>query len=128
MTDARIAREFPDLPKPLALVATLGETLAMASDMRLTHDNINSAGSDNSEAEKLYACTGLREEIIDAEKTISRTIVEILVQVSEKDLAEGRDLELLTADNFREAVLTKRTMELSRGREHSREQEHDLER
>ena len=126
MTDARIVREFPDLSKPLALVATLGEALAMASDMKLTHDNINRAGSDNSEAEKLYACTGLREEIIDAEKTISKTIVEILVQVSEKDLADGCDLELLSPEDYREAVKAKRTMELDHGRSH--EQEHDLER
>lgn len=126
MTEARIAREFPDLSEAQSLVALLGETLGMAREMKFTQQEIDAAGTDAQKVEDLLSSAGLVEEIEYAEKTATATIVEILARVSEKDLETGRDHDLLSPEDYREALTAKRTMELARGR--APEQERDLER
>ncbi len=126
MTNARIVREFPDLSKAQSLVALLGETLEMARGIKFTQLEIDEAGADGEKAKEILESAGLVTEIEAAEKTATTTIVEIIAQVSEQDLKIGRDNDLLSPEDFREALTAKRTMGLARGR--APEQGHDLER
>lgn len=126
MSEARIAREFPDLSEAQSLVALLGETFGMAREMKFARSEIDAAGADTQKVEDLLSRTGLVEEIEAAEKTATATIVEILAQVSEQDLKNGRDRDLLSPEDYAQALTAKRTMSLSRGR--ALEQERDLER
>jgi len=126
MTDTQITRTHPDLPKELALVAVLSETLDMAKDIELTLRDLEATGDDQGKVEELLKSAGLQSEIEDAQSTATKTIVAILAQVSEQDLQAGLDLDLLSADDHREALQAMRTMALERGR--SNEQDRDLER
>ena len=126
MTDARIARAFPDLPEPLALVALLGETLGFARDIKLTRQEISDAGDDAEKVASLLSEAGLLTEIAAAEQTATATIVELLARISEADLEQGHNKGLLSPEDFREALIAKRTLSLKRTRtpqqEHSQEQ------
>lgn len=125
MTDTRIARAFPDLPEPLALVALLGETLGLARGMRLSRQEIDEAEGKPEQIAELLSQTGLLTEIAAAEQAATATIVELLAQISETDLEQGRDNGLLLPEDFREALAAKRTLLLKRAR--TQEQEHGQE-
>ena len=126
MSDVRIARAFPDLPENQALVALLGETLGLARGMKLSRQGIDAAGADAEQVKELLSQTGLMDEIDDAEKATTATVVELLAKVSEQDLEQGLNQGLLSSEDCREAFTAKRTMSLQRGR--TSERDHDLER
>ena len=125
MTDAQIAHAQPNLSEAQALLALLSETLEMARDMKITQSELEAAGADTAQAKDLITSAGLVSEIEAAEKTAHATVVQILTQVSEQDLQDGRDKGLLTPEDYQEALTAKRTLSLARGR--SSERDHDRE-
>ncbi len=126
MTNTRIARAYPGLSEPLARLAFISEALEMTRRMKQSRREIDAAGTDGSQIAELLSQTGLVEEFETAEETVAATVVELLTQVSEEELREGRDSGLLTPEEYDEALTTKRTMSLEHSR--SRQQEHDRER
>jgi len=126
MTAAQITRAHPDMPHEIALVAVLGETLDMAKNIEITLQDLKTAENDKAQVEELLKSAGLQSEIKDAQAATRKTIVAILDQVSEQDLQAGLDMDLLSIDDHREALIAKRKMELERGQ--SPETEPELER
>ncbi len=125
MTEARIARVYPDLPEPLALVALFGETLGMAREMKVTRLEVDAAKGDAGQVAELVLRTGLEDEIEAAEKTATTTIVELLARVSEGDLRDGRDRGLLSPEDYGEVLTAKRTLSLQQSRAQSDERDRE---
>jgi hypothetical protein len=125
MTDARIAREFPNLSEGQALLALLSETLEMARGMKLAQIEMNAIKANAQQVESLITSAGLPDEISAAEKAAHTTIVEILARITEQDLEAGRNKGILSPDDYHEALTAKRTLSLARGRADERDHEHE---
>lgn len=125
MTDARIARAYPHLPEALGRVALLGETLAMTRDLAVTRREMADAGHDPDKLAAILARHGVVGEIEQAEQAAARSIAVLLAAVSEPDLQDGRDKGLISAEDYREAVIAKRTLDLSLGRSADQERGRD---
>ena len=109
MSEARIARAYPHLSPALARVALLGETLELARTMELATGER----------------AGNQAEVEAAKHAAMGTIVELIAQITERDLEAGLAQDLLSRDDFDEALKAKRTMSLTRNRAAERESERE---
>ena len=82
MTDTRIAHAYPNLSEGQALLALLSETLELARDLAMTHQDLKEARG--AKLQELMGREGLTEEIDGAAKTAQETVVEILSRISDR--------------------------------------------
>ncbi|GAB6044104.1 hypothetical protein [Endothiovibrio diazotrophicus] len=123
MSEPRIARVIPDLADTGALLNMLSETLTVARGAELGLRDLAEAGEDTTEYAALITRLGLPSEIETAGEAARSTVIDLLHQLSEQDLAKGRDEGLLHPDDYTQALKVKRTLSLARGRGAIRERD-----